>query len=41
MKLIKEIPSKFCDVLPKAGLLKSGYTAIASQRLRQARSRRN
>jgi hypothetical protein len=31
----------YCDVLPKAGILKSGYTAIASQRLRETRSRRN
>jgi hypothetical protein len=31
----------YCDVLPKAGILKSGYTAIASQRLHQKRSRRN
>jgi hypothetical protein len=32
---------KYCDVLPKAGILKSRYTAIASQRFRQTRSRRN
>jgi hypothetical protein len=30
-----------CDLLPKAGILKSEYTAIASQQLRQTRSRRN
>jgi hypothetical protein len=31
----------YCDVLPKAGIFKSGYTAIASQRLRQTRYRCN
>jgi hypothetical protein len=33
--------TEYCDVLPEAGILKSGYTAIASQRLRQTLSRCN